>query len=186
MPVPQGEGVGVHHHAGGGLPLLGLWGQGCAVPVKAAPPVLHEHQGAGHADDLIKAQVGQVLGAVRLGIEEQVGAAPGQLHLHQVADDLIEQPLPPVAAGDGQTADGIAEAAPSGGQLPVIVKDAAGIVQVPVPADALLLQQVADLGHTVVVVRMDLRQGVGHGGTSKIQSGAAAAAAAPLTLWYHR
>ena len=25
------------HHAGGGLPLLGLWGQGRAVPVKAAP-----------------------------------------------------------------------------------------------------------------------------------------------------
>lgn len=141
MPVPQGEGIGVHHDPGGGLPRLGPGGQGGAVPLKAAPPVLHEHQGAGYAGDLIKAQVGQVLGAVRLGIEKQVGAAPGQLHLHQVADDLIEQSLPPVAAGDGQTADGAAKAAPGGDQLPVIVKDAAGIVQIPIPADALPLQQ---------------------------------------------
>ena len=72
---PRGEGIGVHHDPGGGLPAWSLGGQGGAVPLKATRRFSMHNQGAGYAGDLIKAQVGLVLGAVRLGIEKQVGAA---------------------------------------------------------------------------------------------------------------
>ena len=97
-----------------------------------------------------------------------------------MGDDLVQQALPLVGTVHGEAPQGGAEETAGGGQLVVLVEQTAGIVQIAVQGDALLLQKGADLSHAAAVVRADLRQGVGHGGTSKLQFGAAAAAAAPF------
>lgn len=56
-----------------------------------------------------------------------------------MAENLIQQTLALMVAGDRQTPDGVVETASRGNQIPVIVKDTAGIIKVSVSADALLL-----------------------------------------------
>src|SRR5699024_4910039 len=90
-----------------------------------------------------------------------------------------------VGAVHGKAPQGGAEGAAGGRQIVILVKQSAGVVQVAVQRNALLLQQGADLSHAAAVVRVDFREGVGHGAPPKTRR-AAAAAAAPLTLWYHR
>ena len=183
--MAQGEGVGVHHDGGGGLFGAAL-GQPGAEAGKAVFSVLQEGEGVFHSGDLIKSQVLKELGGTDFRVHEQVGAPlPGQ-PLHQVGDDLVQQALPLVGVVHGKAPQGGAKEAAGGGQVVILVKQPAGVVQVAVQRNALLLQQGADLSHAAAVVRTDFREGVGHGGTSKTESGAAAAAAAPLTLWYHR
>ena len=161
MEVAQGEGVGVHHDSGGS-PLPAGFLQGGAVVRKAPAAVLHEDQAALHPGDLIEAQVTEKFGALGLGVEEEMGVSPLRLHLHQVGDDLVEQALPLPAAGHRQTTDGVPKAAAGGGQVPVLVKQAAGVVQIAVPADALLLQEGVHLSLGPCVPGGDGSQRVAH------------------------
>ena len=78
------------------------------------------------------------------------------LSLHQVAHHLIHQALPPVGGIHRETAEGVAEAAARGDQRAVVVKDAAAVIQIPVPADALRTEQLIHPRLTAAVIRGDL------------------------------
>ncbi len=82
-----------------------------------------------------------------------MGVPPLGLHLQQVTRDLIEQSLPPVRTVHRQAADGVGKAAAGGNQPQPAVKDAAGIVQISVPPDTLLLQKGVHLGLPAFVQR---------------------------------
>ena len=91
-----------------------------------------------------------------------MAVAQVDLALHQVADHLVHQPLSPVIRGDGQTPERVVEAAAAGDQL-AVVKDAAAVVQIPVTADALLLEERVHLRLGPCIPRGDFAQGNGHG-----------------------
>ena len=147
MPVSQGERIGVHHNCPNPFPFPAGFGQILAVAGKTIAPVFHENQLAIYPGDLIESQIRQKFRCFDLGIEKEPEISPHGLVLCQVADNAVQQPLSLMTAGNRQTAQGILKAASCGNQSPVIVKYAAGVVQIAVQADAFLLQQGFHLGH---------------------------------------
>ena len=140
MPVPKGKGIGVHHD-GGSFPFpAGLFQSG-QITGKTLFPVFHEGQGVAHRGDFIEAQVSKDSAVFLFGIEKDMGIAPLHLMFHQMADDLVHEPFAPVGSVYGQTAEGAAKAAARGQQRPTLIKKPAAVIQIPVPADALLFQK---------------------------------------------
>ena len=171
IPVAQGKGVGVHNNGGGDIRPCGLF-QGLQVIGKSVPPVFHKDQGALYPGDLVKAQALKEPGGLDLGIEEQVAVAPAQLVLHQMGDDLVEEPLPLVVRADGKAPEGIAEAAARGNDLPILVQHGADIVQIGVPGNALSVQQCVYRGQGPFVTGENLGNGVFTHGSSPSKNAA--------------
>ena len=65
----------------------------------------------------------------------------GKLLLHQMRDNLIHQAFSLVGAADGQTAERIIKTASSGYDIHIIVKNAAGVIKIYIPADSLISQK---------------------------------------------
>ena len=141
MPVAQGEGIGIHHHSGNPIPLPAGFGQPGAVVGKATAAVFHEDQLFRNPGNFIKAQIRQELGRGDFGIEKQPEIPPGGLIVRQMTDNPVQQALTLVPGGHRQTPQGVFKAAASGNQFTLVVKDAAGVVQVAVQPDALLMEQ---------------------------------------------
>ena len=142
--VAVGERVAVHdqRRAGRIEAALGqLRGELAQVAVKAVAAVLHEHETAVHARDLVKAARGKELRAVALGVQEQVRVAALHLHLHQMRHDVGHEALAAVRGGDGHAAQRVFKDGAGGEHLAVVRKDAGGIGEVSVAHDALGAQQ---------------------------------------------
>ena len=84
--------------------------------------------------------------------------------LHQVRDHLVQKALPLVAVVHRKAAQGTPKGAAGGHQLVVLIKQAAGVVQIAVQGDSLPLQQGAELSLSPLVVGVDLTEGIGHRG----------------------
>ena len=153
--VAQREGVGVHHD-GGAFPLPPGLFQALEITGKAVAPVFHEDQLALDAGDLVKAQVAEDPVVLRLGVEENMAVAALRLLFQQMAHHLVHQALAPVGRGHGQAAQRVLEAAARGDERAVLVEDAAAVIQVFVPADALGAQQLVHLRLRALVPRGDL------------------------------
>ena len=153
--VAQGEGIGVHDQGGGNAVLLCLC-QSVQEAGEAVPTVFHEDQLPVYPGNFVKAKAFKEFGGACFGVQEQVGVAPAELHLHQVGDDLIEQPLALVVRADGEAPQGRAEAAAGGDDGIIFIPHGADIVQIAVPGDALLLQQSVNLGKAPPVRRVNL------------------------------
>ena len=108
----------------------------------------------------MEAQVLKEPGGLGLGIDKQVEVSALELDLHQVGDELVQQPLPLVFPADGKAAQRVSKAASGGNHTAVAVVHGADIVQVGVPADALLLQQAVDLRLRAPVGGRDLGNGI--------------------------
>ena len=163
--VAQGEGVSVHDDSprlAGTAVLLQLFAEGG----KPAPPVLQEGESSLHPGDLIKAQVLKELGTFALGVDKLVENSPLRLALHQVRDHLVEKPLPLVAVVYRKAAQGAPKGAAGSHQLVVLVKQAAGVVQIAIQGDPLPLQQGAEFCLSALIVGADLTEGIGHGVSS--------------------
>ncbi len=157
--VAQGKGVCVHDQGGGkALPLCFL--QGIQVALKAVSPVFHEHQSPVHPGDFVKAQAAEKLGRSHLGVQEQMGIAPGVLDLHQMGDDLVQKALPLMILADGKAPQGAAKAAACGDDFILVIPHGADIVQVPVPGDTLPPQQRVDPFQTSFVRGVYLGNGI--------------------------
>ena len=157
--MAQCEGIGVHDERGGNTRSFCFF-QMIQIVWKAAFSVLHEHQCAVHPGNLIKAQTAKKLGRIYLGVQEQVEISSRLLHLHQVGDNLIEQPLAPMLGADGEAPQGRAKAAARGNDFVICVPHGADVVQMGVPGDALILQQRVNLGKASFVRGIDLGNGV--------------------------
>ena len=157
--MPQGKGVGIHHKSGGNAVFF-CFLQTFQVIGETVFPVLHEHQRAVHPGNFVKTQIAEEFGGFDLGVQKQVHIAPGVLHLHQMGDDLIQQPLPLMLGADGEAPQGTAKAAARGNNFVVTVPHGADVVQIAVPGDTLFLQQRVNLGQTPLVGRVDLGNGI--------------------------
>lgn len=71
-------------------------------------------------------------------IEEQVEISSLILDIHQMRQDLIQEPFSLVGAADGKTPQGVGKAASGGNDLVIFIKHGAGIVQVGIPLYAFL------------------------------------------------
>ena len=103
--------------------------------------VFHKNETALYTGNLIETQVTKKLSALRLGIEKQMGVSPLDLNSNQMAHHPIEQPLSLTSPVYGQTAHRAAKAAPCGHQLPVLIKEAASVVQISISLNTLLFQK---------------------------------------------
>ena len=157
--MAQCEGIGIHDERGGNARSFCFF-QILQIVWKAAFSVLHEHQCAVHPGNLIKAQTAKKFGRIYLGVQEQVEISSRLLHLHQMGDDLIEQPLAPMLGADGEAPQGWAKAAARGNDFVICVPHGADVIQIAVPGDALILQQRVNLGKASFVRGIDLGNGV--------------------------
>ena len=114
---------------------------------EAGAAVFHEHQGSLHPCNLVEAQIDKQGSGAGLGAQEQMGVAPAVLDLGQVGDHPVQQTLALMAPVHGEAAQRGAEAAAGGNHLIAAVVDGAGVVQIPVTGDALLLQEPVHGGH---------------------------------------
>ena len=133
VPVPARERVRVHDDRGGDARFRQAErGQ----PVgKAGSAVLQKHEIL-YAGDLIVAEIEKELCALRLRVQEDAAVAARKLHLAKVRDDLVEQAFALMIGGDRKAADRVVETAAGREQVPVVVKDAAGVIQMRVTPDA--------------------------------------------------
>ena len=164
--MAQGEGVGVHDNSRRPLSRLGRPAQGGEIAGETPGPVLHEYRLVPGPGDLIKAQVPEHRGGGALGVQKQVEVPSAALDLRQVGDDLGHEALPLVGLVHRQAAEGGAEAAPRGDEIEVLVEHAAGVVQVPIPADAHRLQKLVHLPVAPAVRGGDGGDAVGHSGAA--------------------
>ena len=155
MAVPQGEGIGVHHDGSDAPAPVRLFFQPFQILPEAVRLPFHEDDETLHAGDLMEAHVPEEFGGAAFRIEEEMDVAPFVLILHQVGHDLVHQRLALMLGTDGHAAQGIAEAAARGDGFVVFVEHDAGIVQMRVEADALLLEQGFHLGQGPFVAGVD-------------------------------
>ena len=155
--MAEGEGVRIHDERSR-LPLGLCLFQGPQVAAEAVPAVLHKDEGVLHAGNLIKAKIPEEPGALDLCVKEQMQVAAGALHLDEVGDDLIQEPLALMCMADGEAPQGVAEAAAGADDVVVFIEQGADVVEAGVPADALLFQQGVDLGKGTFVGEGHLRK----------------------------
>ena len=92
-----------------------------------------------------------------------MGISPLHLHLHQMADDLVQQPFPLPGRRDRKAPQGVAEAAAGGDQRVILVKQTAAVVQIAVPTNAFCLQKLIHLCLCIGVVCGDGTENHVHG-----------------------
>ena len=83
-----------------------------------------------------------------------------------MGDHLVEKALPLVAVVYRKAAQGAPKGAAGSHQLVVLVKQAAGVVQIAIQGDPLPLQQGAEFCLSALIVGADLTEGIGHGVSS--------------------
>ena len=151
IAVAPGKGVGVQDNRAHTSPLCPSACQSAQILRKAIPSVLHKHQAARHLNDGVKAQVSQLPGCLRLGIDKHMVDAVVKQILHQPAHHPGHQALPLARLIHRQAAQGVGKGGACRHQQPCLVIQAQSAVQVLVQQQAFLLQQRPDLRHPLQV-----------------------------------
>ena len=146
--VAKGKGIGIHDNGRDALPCYEcrtFRSKAGEVIRKAMAPVFHKAEFTGHACDFIKAEVTKEFGTLTFRIEEELQIAACMLQLDEMREDGIQQAFALMTAVYGETAQGILKAAARSDEVQVIVIDAAGVVKIFIPTDALFGKQCIDL-----------------------------------------